>query len=92
MDKIDELMKKRKEREEKEKNLINNVMMSAENLFNSENGIYFLKFLMNTCLWNEQTINIEPNDVIYKKGRRDVWVILRNILPKKILADVEVFK
>lgn len=47
MDKIDELMKKRKEREEKEKNLINNVMMSAENLFNSENGIYFLKFLMN---------------------------------------------
>lgn len=91
MDKVDELTKKRQEKKEQEKKFIEDVKTSAENLFNSKNGKFFLKYLMNACLWNEQTINVDSNDVIYKKGRRDIWVLVRNILPKQILADVEIY-
>lgn len=91
MDKVDELMKKRQEKQEKEKKFIEDVMLSCENLFNSKNGKFFLKYLMNVCLWNEQTINVDSNDVIYRKGRRDIWVLIRNVLPKQVLADVEIY-
>lgn len=87
---VDELQKKREEKKEAERKLIENVKISAE-IFNCENGKFFLKFLMNTCLWNSQDNEITPNKVVYDKGRRDIWAIIRNVIPKDVLADIEIY-
>ena len=87
----DELLKKRKDKERQQKQYIQDVQLAAANLFNSKNGKFYLKYIMNCCLWNEQTTSINPDEVLYKKGRRDIWVLIRNTLPKDILADVEIF-
>ena len=36
-------------------------------------------------------MNINTDVLAYKKGRRDSWLILRNLLPKDILAQIEIY-
>ena len=90
-DKVDELKQKRKEKQRQQQEYIDNLKISATNLFKGENGVFFLKFIMNFCGWNEQSIDITPNDLLYKKGKRDVWVAIRNILPPEVVANVEIY-
>lgn len=76
--------------EEKEKQRQENLKLAAREIFKGNNGIYILNFLKNICLWNEQDTNINPNMVLYKKGRQDIWLVFRNILPKDILTKIEI--
>lgn len=77
--------------EEKEKQKQENLKIAAKEIFKSKNGIYILNFLKDICLWNEQDTNINPNMVLYKKGRQDIWLVFRNVLPKDILTKIEVY-
>lgn len=76
--------------EEKEKQRQENLKLAAREIFKGNNGAYVLNFLKNICLWNEQDTNINPNMVLYKKGRQDIWLVFRNILPKDILTKIEI--
>jgi len=89
--KVDELLEKQAEREKREKQKIENVKLACKELFNNPNGKFFLQFIKRACGWNDSDRNINPEVLIYQKGRRDIWNIIRNILPKDVLAQIEIY-
>lgn len=77
--------------QEQEKEQQEKLKLAASKIFKGNNGVFILNFLKEICLWNEQDTNINPNLVLYKKGRQDIWMVFRNILPKEILAKIEIY-
>ena len=88
---VDEILKNKQLQEQKEKEEIENLKIAAKEIFKDKNGFYFLKFLKKICLWDEQDNNINNEILIYKKGRRDIWLVIRNLLKPDLLAQVEIF-
>lgn len=84
-------------KEEKEKELQRQneeqekLMFTASKIFSNKNGVYLLKFLKKICLWDSENTNVDKEILAYRAGRRDVWLILRTLIPKEILADVEIY-
>ena len=89
---IDEINKKKQEANEKSRQLQEDLKLAAKELFKDNNGKMFLKYLKEICLWDEVNLNINNEILIYKKGRRDIWSIIRSILPKDVLAQIEIFE
>lgn len=89
--KIDELFEKQKEADERQKRELENLKLCCKELFKDVNGKYLLRFLMRICHWAEEDLNINHDMIIYKKGRRDIWLILRTLLPKEVLAQIEIY-
>lgn len=89
--KTDELIKKQEQAEERQKKKIENLKKACSEIFATPNGKFLLQFLLEFCGWNDQDMNINGEVLAYKKGKRDVWVLLRNLLPKDILAQVEIY-
>lgn len=89
---VDNLFRKQAEREKQKKQKIENMKLVCKEVFNDVNGKFFLQFLKTICGWNDQDNNINPEILAYKKGRRDIWNIIRNILPKDVLAQVEIYE
>lgn len=90
--KVDELVEKQAEAEKRKKQEVENMKLVCKEIFDNPNGKFFLQFLKKSCGWNDQDNNINGEVLIYKKGRRDIWTIIRNILPKDILAQVEIYE
>ena len=88
---VDKIIKDKEIAENKERKEIENLKLACKELFKDNNGKFFLKFIKKSCGWNEQDNNINPEILIYKKGRRDIWTIIRNIIPKEILSQVEIY-
>ena len=88
---VDELIQQEQKAKEAEKEYYDNLKLSCKELFAGQNGLFFLKFLKKISLWNEQDNNINNEILIYKKGRRDTWAIIRNLIPKDVLAQVEIY-
>lgn len=89
--KIDEIMKKQKEQQEKQQKEIENMKIACKEIFKSNEAKFFLKFLKKISFWSEQDCNISNDVLIYKKGRRDMWLIIRNLIPKDVLAQIEIY-
>lgn len=89
--KIDELIEKQNQAELREKKELENLKISAKEVFKSAEGKHILRFLKKACHWDEQDMNINNEVLIYKKGRRDIWLIIRNLLPKDVLAQIEIY-
>lgn len=89
--KVDFLLEIKQEKIKQEKEEIKNLKLACKEVFSDVNGKFFLKFLKKICGWNDQDNNINPEMLIYKKGRRDIWAIIRNIVPKDVLAQVEIY-
>lgn len=88
---VDSLIEKQQKRIEREKKEIENIKLACRETFNDVNGKFFLQFLKRICGWNDQDNNINTEVLAYKKGRRDIWNIIRNVLPKDVLAQVEIY-
>ena len=88
---IDELIAKQKEEEEKQKKIVEDLKLACKETLSTTNGIFFLKYLKKISFWAEQDLNINPDILIYKKGRRDIWAIIRNVIPKDVLAQIEIY-
>lgn len=88
---VDELLKKQREADEKQKKLVEDLKLACKDIFSTPNGKFFLKYLKNMCFWSEQDCNINNEILIYKKGRRDTWAIIRNLIPKDVLAQIEIY-
>ena len=89
--KMDEIYKKQEEKIQREKQQVEKLKLACSEIFSNSNGKYFLNFIKNYCGWNSQDMNINPEVLIYQKGKRDVWVLIRNILPKNLLAEIEIY-
>ena len=89
--KMDEICKKQEEKIQREKQQVEKLKLACSEIFSNSNGKYFLNFIKNYCGWNSQDMNINPEVLIYQKGKRDVWVLIRNILPKNLLAEIEIY-
>lgn len=55
-----------------------------------DNANILLQFLKDISLWDLQDNNIDKEILAYQKGRRDIWLILRNFIPRDILANIEI--
>lgn len=88
---MDEIYKKQEEKIQREKQQVEKLKLACSEIFSNSNGKYFLNFIKNYCGWNSQDMNINPEVLIYQKGKRDVWVLIRNILPKNLLAEIEIY-
>ena len=88
--KVDDVIQKEKEKERKEKEEVEQLKIACKKVFSNINGIYFLNYLFKLCLWAEQDLNINSEILIYKKGRRDIWAIIRNVIPPEILKEIEI--
>lgn len=89
--KVDDVFQQQQEKIQREKQEIENLKLACSEVFSSTNGKYVLKFLKKISGWSEQDMNINTDVLAYKKGRRDSWLILRNLLPKDILAEIEIY-
>ena len=90
--KTDVIEEQRKEVKKFKEEEFKNLQIACKEVFKGNEGFLILKFLKNTCLWDSQNTNIDDGILKYQKGRRDVWLILRQLLPKDILAQVEIYK
>lgn len=88
---IDKLLEKQNKVQEKEKQMIEDLKLACKDIFSTPNGKFFLKYLKRLSFWSEQDLNINNEILIYKKGRRDIWVIIRNLIPKDVLAQIEIY-
>ena len=66
--------------------------VACKNAFQDTNVKYVFKFIKKISLWGVQDEEITPNSLIYKKGRSDIWAIIRNIIPKDVLAQIEIYE
>ena len=82
--KIDEILEKQKQADLWKKKEIENLKLACREVFTDVNGKLFLKFLKKISGWNDQDNNINNEVLIYKKGRRDIWAIIRNLIPKDV--------
>lgn len=89
--KVDVLFEKQEEARKKQQKIVEDLMFACKDLFSTPNGIFFLKYLFKMCFWGEQDTNINHDVLLYKKGRRDTWAIIRNVIPKDILAQIEIY-
>ncbi len=88
---IDKLLEKQQQADERQKRELENLKLCCFQIFNDVNGKYFLRFMKRICCWAEEDMNINHDTIVYKKGRRDVWLILRTLLPKEVLAQIEIY-
>lgn len=56
----------------------------------NDNANIILQFLKDISLWDLQDNNIDKEILAYQKGRRDIWLIIRNFIPRDILANIEI--
>lgn len=89
--KVDEIIRQEQARAELEKEEAEKLKIACQAIFTNHDAFYFLKFLYRISLWAEQDTNINPEILIYKKARRDYWAILRNVIPKGVLAQIEIY-
>ncbi len=89
--KIDELLGRHQEDIKKQKIEDDKLKFCCEKVFSSEEGRVVLRYLKKISLFHEQDLNINSETLIYKKGRRDIWLIFRNFLPAQMLARIEIF-
>lgn len=88
---VDELLEKQQEADERQQRELENLKLCCQEIFKDTNGKYFLRFLKRICLWDEEDVNINHDIILYKKGRRDVYQIIRTLLPKDVLAQIEIY-
>lgn len=88
---VDAIQEHQRELKEQQKQEAENLKLACKELFNNPNGKFFLQYIKSVCGWNDQDNNINPELLIYKKGKRDIWTVIRNALPRDIVAQIEVY-
>ena len=88
---IDKIETNINEKIAKQQEEIEKLKLACNEIFSNQNGKFFLNYLKNFCGWNSQDMNINLDVLAYQKGKRDVWILIRNVLPKNLLADIEIY-
>ena len=88
---IDKLLEKQQQADERQKRELENLKLCCSQIFNDVNGKYFLRFMKRICCWAEEDMNINHDTIVYKKVRSYVCLILRTLLPKEVLAQIEIY-
>lgn len=88
---VDKIIEQEENKKKKEQEEFKKLEMACKEIFTTPDAYYLLKFLYKISLWAEQDTNINSEILIYKKGRRDYWSILRNVIPKGVLAQIEIY-
>ena len=58
----------------------------------TEEGKCVFQLLNKLSLWDEISDKETSESLIYKKGRRDLWVMIRQYMPKSVLTEIEIYK
>ena len=90
----DKLKQNREKLEQQQAEIHANMIKVCSEAFSGTNGKYLGKFIRDICKWSDPTqenIDVNGQVLAYQKGRRDIWVILREFIDKKDLAEIEIF-
>lgn len=86
-DKLEEQRQIQAEKQLKEETVLKQCL---KKVVETKEGRIFLKYLNQLCLWSEQDLNINLEYLTYKKGRRDIWILIRQLIPQETLVDIEI--
>ena len=88
---VDELKKKEKEAQQANEKFIVNVKKCFAAAVAEKDGLSAFKIIKRFCLWDEPYSQTTMESELYKKARRDVWLLIRKYIPDKKLAEIEIF-
>jgi len=91
---IDKIAEAQEAEQKRQAEIADNMQKVCKQAFSGTNGKYLGKFMKDICLWadvkNDQ-IDVNQDVLAYQKGRRDVWLIIREFIDKKDLAEIEIY-
>ena len=90
--KVDGICENQQKAESERQKRIKNLKLALSESTKDVNVKFFLKFLKEACFWSELDDNINHDTIIYKKSRRDLWAVIRTLLPKKVLTQIEILE
>ena len=71
--------------------LSNSLIGIIASALKTKEGQIAFKLIKKLSLWDEASVNTSAEGELYKRGRRDIWLMIRQYIPKKILAQIEIF-
>lgn len=81
-----------------EKNILEKNVKVSENLkkcflaaTKDIDGYKAFKYLKKICLWDEVSERTNMESELYKKARRDIWLLIREYIPPNTLAKLEIY-
>lgn len=90
--KVDQIKKAEKEQQEKQQQIDEKLKICFASAVATKEGIIAFKLIKKLSLWDEPCSNTNVDSEIYKKGRRDMWLMIREYLPPDILAKIEIYE
>lgn len=79
------------EREQLKKIEEENIKLCFSKATETKEGKMAFKYIKNISCWDSEELNVDSSVLAYQKGRRDTWMLIRQFLPKELLADIEVY-
>ena len=90
--KLEEIENKQKEEKEKNAEIEEKIKKCFQFATEKKGGLIAFKIINLLCLWSETTANTNSENELYKRGRRDIWNLIRRYIPQEKLAKIEIFE
>lgn len=87
---VDELDNKTNVQQEKNQKFIENLKKCFIAATKETEGYKAFKYIKKICLWDEKYFQTTAEQELYKKARRDVWLLIREYIPDNVLANIEI--
>ena len=68
-----------------------NLRTCFEQATKTKEGKCAFKYIKKISCWDTEELNVESSVLAYQRGRRDAWLLIRQFLPKQVLADIEIY-
>ena len=89
--KLDQIKEVEDKQAQKQKELDEKLKICFASALKTKEGQIAFKLIKKLSLWDEASVNTSAEGELYKRGRRDMWLMIRQYIPKKILAQIEIF-
>lgn len=90
--KVEENKKFEKEQKEKQQKIDEKLKTCFAAALSTKEGMIAFQLIKKLSLWDEPCSSTNVDSEIYKKGRRDMWLMIREYLPPDILAKIEIYE
>lgn len=88
---IDNLMIKQRQAEKRKQEKEEALRKCFAKALETPEGKCAFKYIKKISLWDKENRNVDQQVVSYLQGRRDNWLLIRQFLPREVLAQIEIF-
>ena len=86
----DVIKEKTKELKNSNEKISNNLKKCFIEATKEIDGYRAFKYIKKICLWDEKYSQTSAEQELYKKARRDVWLLIREFIPDNVLTKLEI--